>query len=133
MDLKLKLQDRVLVAELTGRMTLREAVKASMLACSGAAERNCSAILLDASAVVGELSIYERHELGRTVADYCMLRGWSYKLAVVGSPPAVTGVGALVASNRGLVTQRFSDRQEALEWLNATARGFSRAQGNHAP
>ena len=129
MDLKLKIADDVLIAELSGQLTLREALKVCMLACDGAAERGFSTFLLDASAVDGELSVFERYQLGETVADYCVSHGWFYKVALLGTEPAVTGFGALVASNRGLVATQFSERKKALEWLNDFARGRSGPQG----
>jgi hypothetical protein len=102
-----------------------------MLACDGAAERNCSTILLDVSAVNGERSVFEHSELGRIVAEYCLAHGWSYHVATLGSKPVVTGIGTFVASNRGLGADCFTDRLKALEWLNAFAGGLSRAHGNH--
>jgi hypothetical protein len=129
MDLKLELQDRILVAEFTGPLTLHEAVKVCTLACDGAAERDCTAILFDASAVNGELSLFENYELGKSVAEYCVAHGWSYKVAAVGKL-GVTGFPALVASNRGLQVECFDDREKAMEWLSAFTRGSSRARGN---
>jgi hypothetical protein len=92
MDLKLELRDHILVAEVSRQLTL---------------------LLLDASAVDGELSGFERYELGKTIAEYCVAHGWFYRVAVLGSEPAVTGFGELVAPNRGLVTERFTDRRKA--------------------
>jgi hypothetical protein len=46
-----------------------------MLVCDGVAQRNCSAILLDVSVVDGRLSVFQRYELGKTVADYCVAHG----------------------------------------------------------
>ena len=129
MDLKLKIAGDVLTAELSGQLTLGEAAKVCMLACDGAAESGFSTFLLDASAVDGELSDMERYQLGKTVADYCVSNGWSYKVALLGTEPAVTGFAALVASNRGLVATHFRERQKALEWLNAFAPDRSRPQG----
>ena len=117
------------MAELSGQLTLREASKVCMLACDGAAERGFSTFLLDASAVEGELSGVERYQLGKTVAHYCVSHGWSYKVALLGTEPAVTGFAALVASNRGLVATHFRELKKALEWLHAFARGPSRPQG----
>src|SRR5215469_13162028 len=130
MDLKLELRDHILVAEVSGQLTLREALKVCKLVCDGAAEKGFSTFLLDASAVDGELSGFERYELGQTIAEYCVAHGWFYRVAVLGSEPAVTGFGELVAPNRGLVAELFSDRRKALEWLNAFVRGPSRSQGN---
>jgi hypothetical protein len=129
MDLKLKVANHVLIAEVSGHLTLREALKVCILACDGAGKRGSSTFLMDASAVDGELSIFERYQLGKTVADYCVSHGWSYKVALLGTEPAVNGFGALVASNRGLVATHFRDRKKALEWLDALARSRSRLQG----
>jgi hypothetical protein len=130
MDLKLELRDRVLVAEVSGQLTLREALKICKLVCEGAAERGFSTFLLDASAVDGELSALERYELGKTIADYCVAHGWFYRVALLGSETAVTGFAELVAPNRGLVVERFGDRRKALEWLNAFVRDALRSQEN---
>jgi len=129
MDLKLKIANHVLIAELSGKLTLREALKVCILACDDAGKRGSSTFLLDASAVDGELSIFDRYQLGKTVAHYCVSHGWSYKVALLGNEPAVNGFGALVASNRGLVATHFRGRKEALEWLNALARNRLRSQG----
>jgi hypothetical protein len=129
MNLILELRDQVLVAEVSGHLTFREALEVCMLACDGAAERGFSTFLLDASAVTGELSNLDRYDLGKHVADYCVEHGWYYKVALLGSEPAVTGLGALVASNRGLVVETFRDRKRALEWLNAFVRDLPRSHG----
>jgi hypothetical protein len=123
MDLNLKIADHVLIAELSGKLTLREALKVCTLACDGAAERGFSAFLLDASAVDGELSVLERYKLGKIVAEYCVSHSWSYIVALLGTEPAVTGFGALVASNRGLVATQFREREKALAWLDAFVSG----------
>jgi hypothetical protein len=114
MEFKLELRDQVLVAEVSGQLTFREALEVCMRACDGAAEKGFSTFLLDASAVGGELSNLDRYELGKTVADYCVAHGWCYKVALLGDEPAVTGFGALVASNRGLVVETFRERKKAL-------------------
>jgi hypothetical protein len=133
MDLEFKLRDHLLVAEISGKPTLREAVRVCMLACDGAAERSFSTFLMDASSVNGELSISERHDLGRTVADYCVAQGRCYHVALVGTEPAVTGFGALVASNRGLLAVHFRDLNLAVEWVNAFTRDLSRWQRSERP
>jgi hypothetical protein len=101
MDLKLELRDYILVATVSGQLTLRDALRIGVLVCDGAAERGVSFILMDPSAVNGELSDLERYEVGKTIANYCMKHGWCYRVALLGSEPVVTGFGALVASNRG--------------------------------
>jgi hypothetical protein len=100
------------VGAVSGQLTLRDALRIGVLVCDGA-ERGVSSILMDPSAVNGELSDLERYEVGKTLANYCMKPGWCYRVALLGSEPVVTGFGALVASNRGLVTKRFSDPNNA--------------------
>jgi len=39
------------------------------------------------------------------------------KIAVVGKPPVIDGLGAVVASSGGVDVQTFSEVQQALEWL----------------
>jgi hypothetical protein len=74
-------------------------------------------ILVDCSSVEGELSTLDRYELGRSVAEYCNSRSTTPKIATVGKLPLITGFAALVASNRALVAETFSELQEAIDWL----------------
>jgi len=39
------------------------------------------------------------------------------KVAFVGTPPAIDGFGAIVASNRGFLAKTFSELPKALDWL----------------
>jgi hypothetical protein len=39
-------------------------------------------------------------------------------VAVVGTPPVIDAFAALVASNRGVTTETFSDTNNAIAWLN---------------
>jgi hypothetical protein len=40
-------------------------------------------------------------------------------MAFIGQPPVIDGFGVLVAKNRGLVTERFLNLPEALDWVRA--------------
>ena len=42
----------------------------------------------------------------------------AFKVAIVGKPPLINGFGALVASNRGVAAETFSDSAQATGWLN---------------
>ena len=86
--------------------------------CDAAAERRFGKILFDGLAVEGELSMEERYEIGKTIAEYCRSRSMSPTVALIGNPPAVTGFGAEVALNRGLLVVKFSERQAGMDWLN---------------
>jgi hypothetical protein len=75
-------------------------------------------ILADASAAEGKLSDMDRYQLGRSMAEYYISKRLVFKVAIVGKPPLINGFGALVASNRGVATETFSDTAHATRWLN---------------
>jgi hypothetical protein len=118
-DLKLDSEDGVLVATAVGRVSLSEAICVFTKVCDAAAEKGFDRILVDCLSVEGELSTMERYELGRKLAEYCSGRSITSKVATVGKPPLINGFAALVASNRGLVAETFSELQKALDWLKA--------------
>jgi hypothetical protein len=101
-----------------GRVSLSEAIGVYKQACDVAAERGFNKILVDGLSVEGELSTLERYEVGRTMAEYCLSRSMNPKIATVGTPPTVNGFGTLVARNRGIVAETFSELQKARDWLN---------------
>jgi hypothetical protein len=119
MDLKLGSQNGVLLATVTGRVSFNEALRCWKTVCDTAARRGCGKILFDWLGVDGEISDLEKYEVSKTIVEYSKNRPASPTVAVVGRPPTVTGFGALVASNRGLMVLTFSERQAALDWLNA--------------
>jgi hypothetical protein len=119
MDLKLEPREGLLLATATGRVSLTETVELGTNICDAAANRGLRKVLLDCSAVEGELSVTERFILGKTIVKHCVSRSIAVKIAIIGQPPTVTGLAAKVAWNRGLMVQAFSKRQLALDWLNA--------------
>ena len=116
-DLNVESKERFLVATAAGQVSLSEAISVFTKACDVAAERGLDLILVDCLSVEGELSTMERYELGRTVAEYCNSRCTTTKVATVGKLPLINGFAARVASNRGLVTETFSELQKAMDWL----------------
>ena len=118
MELKLESRDGVLLATVTGAVSFSAALERWKNVCDAAAERGCGKILFDLLGADGELSALEKYEVSKTIVEYCKIRSMSPTVAVVGKPPTVTGFGALVASNRGMVIVMFSERQTALDWLN---------------
>jgi hypothetical protein len=121
MDLKMEAEESVLVVTAAGRVSLSEAISVFTKACDVAAERGFDRILVDCLSVEGELSIMDRYELGRTMAEYCNSRSITPKVATVGRLPLINGFAARVASNRGLVAETFSESQKAMGWLNEFA------------
>jgi len=118
MDLKIESKENYLLVTLEGRVSLYEAITVYTRACDVTAQRGFSKILVDGSSADGKLSIFQRYELGRTMAQYCQSRFMSPKVATVGTPPTIDGFGALVARNRGMVAETFPDLQTAQAWLN---------------
>jgi hypothetical protein len=118
MELNLESRDGIMLAIASGRATLTETVELGKNICDAAAERGLRKVLLDCFAVEGELSVTERFILGKTIAEYCVTRSIAVKVAIIGSSPAVTGLAAEVARNRGMMIQTFSERQAAMDWLN---------------
>jgi hypothetical protein len=119
MDLKLELREGLLLATATGQVSLSETVELGKNICDAAAERGLRKVLFDCFAVEGELSVTERFILGKTIAEYCVTGSIAVKVAIIGNPPAVTGLAAEVAWNRGMMIQAFSERQAAMDWLNS--------------
>jgi hypothetical protein len=118
MELKLESRDGLLLATAGGQVSLKEALERCKNIFDAAAERGSSKILFDCLTVRGELSLLERYEIGKTMAEYCQSRSMTPTVALIGKPPTVTGFGAQVALNRGLTVFTFSDRQAGIDLLN---------------
>ena len=112
-------RDGLLLAIATGEQSLSEALQTCKDVCDIAAGLGLRKILLDCLAVEGDLSAEERFELGKSIAEYCVNRLRGPAMALIGKPPAVTGYGARVATNRGMPVETFSDRDLGLEWLRS--------------
>jgi hypothetical protein len=117
MDLKLESRDGFLLATVTGRVSFSEALRCWKKVCDAAAERGCGKILCDWLAAEGEISDLEKYEVSKVITEYWAHTSMSPTVAVVGKPPTITGFGALVASNRGVMIVTFSERKAGLDWL----------------
>jgi len=84
-----------------------------------ALDNHLKRILVDALAVQGIAKTIDRYTMGVKLVAYCGEHKWWPMLAFVGEPPVVNGFGALVARNRGMDTEVFSNRKDALAWLYA--------------
>ena len=119
MDLTLEPRDGFLLATATGQVSLDAVLELHRTICDAATKGRFNKILYDCSAITGELSVLEEYQIAKTIADYCVSKSVNPKVALIGRPPSVTGFAAEVASNRGLLVSTFSERQAALDWLNA--------------
>jgi hypothetical protein len=117
MNLKLESVQSVLVATVAGCISLGAAIDTLKSVSDAAAERGSDSILLDVSAMEGELSVFQLYEIGSTLATYCLDRRRFHKVAVLGTESADLGFAAKVAWNRGLTAEWFTERRAALRWL----------------
>lgn len=118
MNLSIEFRDGVLWATVTGRVSLAESKKMCAATCDAAVDLGVGQILVDVSAADGELSELDRYQLGQGMANYYITKTLAFTVAIVGKPPLVTGFSALVASNRGVTAETFSDTTRAVYWLN---------------
>jgi hypothetical protein len=112
-------QDDFLLVTGVGQASAEEVLRVLTTVIDAGTEQGFHKILLDFSAVVGELSVVNLYAVGKAMAEYCVSKSIHPKLAVIGKPPTVSGFGAEVASNRGLTSIPFSESQSALNWLRA--------------
>ena len=119
MQVAIASQDDFLLATATGQVSVEEVLSVFKNVIDTATERGFKKILIDFLAVTGELAVVDLYEIGKAMADYCVSKSIYPKVALIGKPPLVTGFGAEVASNRGLTSMTFSERQPALNWLRA--------------
>jgi hypothetical protein len=120
-------QDGFLLATAAGRVSTEEVLRVFKNVIDTATERGLDKILIDFLAVTGGLLDMDRYDIGKAMAEYCRNKSIHPRVAVVGKPPIVTGFGATVASNRGLISMTFSESQAALKWLGVVG---SKASGS---
>ena len=118
MIIDLQSRDGSLLVTVAGKASLYRAVELYKRLVDEAAARGVNSVLLDGLAIAGELSTLEQYQLGKTIADYCLSRSVTPKVAVIRKPP-VDEFGAQVARNRGFIVEVFSEREAALSWLKA--------------
>jgi hypothetical protein len=118
MNVKLESAECFLLATLTGRVSLEEALPLGKAVFDVAAEKGFSRILFNCLALQGELSVVDRYEIGEGIAEYCKNHSMIPSVALLGKLPTVTGFCAQVAWNRGLDVKVFAEHQAAREWLN---------------
>lgn len=119
LQVDLEAGEELLLAVVRGTVSFDATWQALKQIWDTALQKNIGRILLDALAAQGVASTFDRYTLGVKLITYCgELKFWP-SLAFVGEPPVCDGFGVLVAKNRGLVTETFPSREEALEWLRA--------------
>jgi hypothetical protein len=115
----MEFQGGLLLVTASGNLEVEATLRLFKQACDIAKEKGTNKILVNGLAVDGELSVSERYRIGVEIAAYVKQRQMNTRLAIVGRPPTMNGLGVLVAQNRDLVTNAFSSQEEALNWLHA--------------
>src|SRR5215471_426667 len=82
--------------------------------CDTALQKKCTRILVDALGAQGNTTTIDRYNLGVKFVNYCQEKQLWPRLAFVGQASVVDGFGVLVAKNRGLIIEQFSNKKEAL-------------------
>jgi hypothetical protein len=82
-----------------------------------AVERGVRLIVLDCSALQGNLTSSERFKVGESGAAYAFSKARKLrpKVALVGKPPLTDGFAIIVAANRGINAKTFSEVPQALD------------------
>jgi hypothetical protein len=115
--LHLAQQGDYLLAVAVGRLSFHQALAQFFSMQFIANSKGLERILVDATASEGDMTDAERGELGMKVAQHARSLGGTTRIAIVGHPPAITGIAAAAARVYGLPCETFRDRREALKWL----------------
>ena len=107
MEVTLASEHDFLLATAGGQVSVKEILRVFKNVIDTATERGFDKILIDFWGVTGSLSDFDRYDIGKAMAEYCRNKSIHPRVAVIGKPPIVTGFGAMVASNRGLVSMTF--------------------------
>jgi hypothetical protein len=117
MNWQIGLQEGLLLANVTGAVSFSRSVELYKEACDTAATKGLHKILIDCLGLEGELSHLERYKLGREMAEHWRHSQIPLKIAVLGTPPTITGFAVGVSQNHGANIEAFADRMRALAWL----------------
>jgi hypothetical protein len=110
----------VLLATVSGRVSLEDAVQRFQETLAYAAKNNIRKILYNCLDATGDLSTLQRYLLATRAVEYMRsLNMGNPAVAIVGKPPLVTGFGLQVAQNRGALALIFADKESALRWLTS--------------
>src|SRR5579864_4849608 len=123
MEVKFDSRTDCVFATITGSLSPAGLLQVFYKILDAALERGLGLILVDFSALDGNLTASDRFNLGESAAVYFSSRSRQLRprIAVVGKAPLIDGFGATVASNRGLNAKAFWDIQQALDWLGIPA------------
>src|SRR5215475_14657716 len=109
----MEVQGALLLVVVNGELSFNAAWDVLKQTYDTALEKQVNLILVDALALEGKLTSFEKYRLGTETVTYFRSRRMYPRIACVGKPPSMDGFGVLVARNRGVAAEMFSNRQEA--------------------
>ena len=113
----MEVQGALLLVVVNGEVSFNAAWDVLKQTYDNALEKQVNLILVDFLSVEGKLATFEKYRLGTETVTYFRARRMHLRIACVGKPPIVDGFGVLVAKNRWVAAEMFSNRNEALNWL----------------
>jgi len=113
----MEVQGVLLVVVVNGEVSFNAAWDVLKQTYDTALEKQVNLILVDALAVEGKLTSFEKYRLGTETVTYFRSKQMQPRIACVGKLPSMDGFAVLVAKNRWVAAEMFSNRQEALNWL----------------
>jgi len=113
----MEVQGALLLVVVNGELSFNAAWDVLKQTYDTALEKQVNLILVDSLAVEGRLTTFEKYRLGTETVTYFRSRLMQPRIAWVGKPPSVDGFAVLVAKNRWVAAEMFSDRDQALNWL----------------
>jgi len=120
----MEVQGALLLVVVNGEVSFNAAWDVLKQTYDTALEKQLNLILVDALAVEGKLTSFEKYRLGTETVTYFRSKQMQPRIACVGKPPSMDGFAVLVAKNRWVAAEKFSNRQEALNWLGLSKNGL---------
>ena len=113
----IEVQGALLLVVVNGEVSFNTAWDVLQQTYDTALEKQVNLILVDSVAVEGKLTSFERYRLGTGTVTYFRSRRMHPRIACVGKPPSTDGFAVLVAKNRWVAAEMFSNHHDALNWL----------------
>src|SRR5262249_13296140 len=113
----MEVQGALLLVVVNGEVSFNAAWDILQQTYDTALEKQVNLILVDCLAVEGKLTTFEKYRLGTGTVSYFRSRRMHPRIACVGQPPSMDGFAVLVAKNRWVAAEVFSNHHDALNWL----------------
>jgi len=110
----MEVQGALLLVVVNGELSFNAAWDVLKQTYDTALEKHVDLILVDSLAVEGKLTTFEKYRLGTETVTYFRSRLMQPRIACVGKPPSVDGFAVLVAKNRWVAAEMFSNRHGAI-------------------